>query len=46
MSLDKIFGLYTVGFLGVTVLIGIGEIAFGLSATRWIGWIFMAPVAR
>ena len=25
MSLDKIFGLYTVGFLGVTVLIGIGE---------------------
>ena len=30
MSLDKIFGLYTVGFLGVTVLIGIAEIAFGL----------------
>ena len=24
MSLDKIFGLYTIGFLGVTVLIGIG----------------------
>ena len=42
MSLDKIFGLYTVPFLGVTILIGIGEIAFGLSATRWIGWIFMA----
>ena len=27
MSLDKIFGLYTVGFLGVTILIGIAEIA-------------------
>ena len=41
MSLDKIFGLYTVSFLGVTVLIGIGELAFGLPNQR-IGWIFMA----
>ena len=30
MSLDKIFGLYTLGFLGVTTLIAIGEMAFGL----------------
>jgi len=29
MSLDKIFGLYTVSFLAVTILIGIGELAFG-----------------
>ncbi|HEV8617101.1 MAG TPA: sodium:solute symporter family protein [Methylomirabilota bacterium] len=41
MSLDKIFGLYTIGFLGITVLIGIAEVAFGLP-NRWIGWIFMA----
>jgi cation/acetate symporter len=41
MSLDRIFGLYTIGFLGVTVLIGIAEMAFGLP-NRWIGWIFMA----
>jgi cation/acetate symporter len=40
LSLDKIFGLYTVGFLGVTVLIGIGE-ALGLFSNRMIGWIFM-----
>ena len=41
MSLDKIFGFYTVGFLGVTVLIGIGE-ALGLFSNQMIGWIFMA----
>jgi cation/acetate symporter len=41
MTLDKIFGLYTLGFLGVTILIGIAEMAFGLP-NRWIGWIFMA----
>jgi cation/acetate symporter len=41
MSLDKIFGLYTIGFLGVTVLIGIAEAFLGLSP-KWIGWIFMA----
>jgi cation/acetate symporter len=41
MSLDKIFGLYTLGFIGVTILIGIAEMAFGLP-NRWIGWIFMA----
>ena len=41
MSLDKIFGLYTLGFLGVTILIGIAEAALGLP-NRWIGWIYMA----
>ena len=41
MSLDKIFGLYTIGFLGVTILIGIGEAA-GLFSNQMIGWIFMA----
>jgi cation/acetate symporter len=41
MTLQKIFGLYTVGFLGVTVLIGIGE-AIGLFSNQMIGWIFMA----
>jgi cation/acetate symporter len=41
MSLAKIFGFYTIGFLGVTVLIGIAEILFGLP-NAWIGWIFMA----
>ena len=41
MSLDRIFGLYTVGFLGVTVLIGIGE-ALGLFSNQMSGWIFMA----
>jgi cation/acetate symporter len=40
-TLDKIFGLYTLGFLAVTILIGIGEVAFGLP-NRWIGWLFMA----
>ena len=41
MSLDKIFGLYTICFLGVTVLIGIGE-RMGLFSNQMIGWIFMA----
>ena len=41
MSLAKIFGLYTICFLGVTILIGIAEQLFGLSP-QWIGWIFMA----
>jgi cation/acetate symporter len=40
MSLGKIFGLYTLSFLGVTILIGIAEQLFGLPP-RWIGWIFM-----
>ena len=40
MSLAKIFGLYTICFLGVTILIGIAEQLFGLSP-QWIGWIFM-----
>jgi cation/acetate symporter len=40
-SLDRIFGLYTVAFLGTTILIGIAEVAFGLPQ-KWIGWIFMA----
>src|SRR5215475_3544117 len=41
MSLDKIFGLYTLGFLGVTVLIGIAE-RVGMINNQHIGWIFMA----
>jgi cation/acetate symporter len=41
MSLDKIFGLYTLGFLLVTILIGVAEYAFGLTP-KWIGWIYMA----
>ena len=41
MTLDKIFGLYTLGFLLVTILIGIAELVFGLPS-KWIGWIFMA----
>ena len=40
MSLRKIFALYTVCFLGVTILIGLAEALFGLSP-KWIGWIFM-----
>jgi cation/acetate symporter len=40
-TLDRIFGLYTLGFLGVTILIGLAEYLFGLPPT-WIGWIFMA----
>jgi cation/acetate symporter len=38
--LGKIFGLYTIAFLGVTIVIGLAEYFFGLSP-RWIGWIFM-----
>ena len=41
MSLDKIFGIYTVLFLGITVLIGIGE-RMGLFSNQMIGWLFMA----
>ena len=40
MSLRRIFTLYTLCFLGVTVAIGIAEAAFGLPQ-RWIGWLFM-----
>jgi cation/acetate symporter len=40
-TLDKIFGLYTVAFIGVTVLIGLAEYLLGLPP-KWIGWIFMA----
>ena len=40
MSLRKIFTLYTVSFIVVTILIGIAEQAFGLP-NGWIGWIFM-----
>ena len=40
MNLRKIFFLYTLGFLGVTLLIGIAEAAFDLPS-KWIGWIFM-----
>src|SRR5919106_1702667 len=40
-TLEKIFGLYTIAFLGVTVLIGLAEYLLGLPP-KWIGWIFMA----
>jgi cation/acetate symporter len=40
MSLGKIFGLYTVCFLSVTILIGLAEQFLSLSS-QWIGWIFM-----
>jgi cation/acetate symporter len=40
-TLERIFGLYTLAFLGVTVLIGVAEYLLGLPP-RWIGWIFMA----
>jgi cation/acetate symporter len=40
-TLDKIFGLYTVAFIAVTILIGLAEYFLGLSP-KWIGWIFMA----
>src|SRR5512145_1559907 len=41
MQLNKIFGLYTISFIVVTVLIGLAEYVFDLP-NRWIGWIFMA----
>src|SRR5574339_510735 len=41
MSLDRIFGLYTLGFLGITILIGIAE-QLRLVTNQHIGWIFMA----
>ena len=40
MGLNKVFGLYTVGFVTVTILIGLAEAFLGLP-NRWIGWIFM-----
>jgi cation/acetate symporter len=40
-TLGKIFGLYTLAFLAVTVLIGLAEYLLGLPP-RWIGWTFMA----
>jgi cation/acetate symporter len=40
-TLGKIFGLYTLAFLGITILIGLAEYFLGLPPT-WIGWIFMA----
>ena len=44
-TLGKIFGLYTVAFLAVTMLIGLAEYLFGLPP-RWIGWIFKIPLVR
>ena len=32
MNLNRIFGLYTIGFLAVTILIGIAEAVFGLGS--------------
>jgi cation/acetate symporter len=40
MSLRKVFTLYTLAFLGVTIAIGFAEAAFGLP-NKWIGWLFM-----
>jgi cation/acetate symporter len=40
MPLNKVFGLYTVAFLVVTVAIGLAEAYLGLPRA-WIGWIFM-----
>ncbi len=40
MNLKKIFTLYTLSFIAVTLLIGIAEKFFDLP-NRWIGWIFM-----
>lgn len=40
MNLRKIFTLYTLTFLGVTLLIGLAEAFFDLP-NKWIGWIFM-----
>jgi cation/acetate symporter len=40
MNLRKIFALYTIGFIVVTILIGIAERAFNLP-NRWIGWLYM-----
>ena len=40
MSLGKIFSWYTIGFLGVTILIGLAQALFGLP-NRWVGWLFM-----
>ena len=36
MTLDKIFGLYTLGFLLVTILIGIAELAFAAEQMDWL----------
>ncbi|MGE0640048.1 MAG: sodium:solute symporter family protein [Thermoanaerobaculia bacterium] len=41
MNLRKIFTIYTMSFLGVTILIGLAEALFDLP-NRWIGWLFMA----
>ena len=40
MNLRKVFALYTISFVGVTILIGLAEWLFDLP-NRWIGWIFM-----
>jgi cation/acetate symporter len=40
MSLRRIFAWYTVGFLGITILIGLAQALFGLP-NRWVGWLFM-----
>jgi cation/acetate symporter len=40
MSLGKIFSWYTIGFLAVTILIGLAQALFGLP-NRWVGWLFM-----
>src|SRR5512140_1440787 len=41
MSLNRLFALFTIGFLAITIGIGIAEKTLGLSST-WIGYLFMA----
>jgi cation/acetate symporter len=40
VNLRKIFTLYTLGFLAVTLLIGLAEAYLGLPK-QWVGWLFM-----
>ncbi|HEY8370763.1 MAG TPA: sodium:solute symporter family protein [Thermodesulfobacteriota bacterium] len=40
MNLRKVFLLYTLAFIGVTILIGLLERFAGLP-NQWIGWLFM-----
>jgi cation/acetate symporter len=41
MNLRKIFALYTIGFIAVTILIGVLQWAFAIP-NRYVGWMFMA----
>ncbi len=41
MTPKKFYTIFTIAFVGITILIGIAERALGLSGT-WIGYLFMA----